>query len=647
MNDQFWNSITNENQGRTAESDDDDFNYDVYFLDERNLTDASNLTVFNSSFVWFENQFVPKIFPFELENVSGIQMEHDIGTMEIDFFKLFLDRNFVEFISNETNRQYRYVKDQSIKSTWRLSQWHDTSVDEIYLFFSVCLLMTCNSRNRVEDYWSTDVLLHSPIYSDTMARNRYQAIMRMLHFCDNRQQTEGDKIFKVRYVIEHFRNAFRKYFYPQQNLSLDEIVLLFKGHSETLFSTDDRFGIKFFLLCDSAAGYVLDFIIDSDKKDQKNNVPYSNLNWEGNMVMILLQNYFDRGHSVYIGSQYSSPKLFHQLYHRKTNACGSVRRTEKDLPKIDGKLAKGELKIFHNGIISYQYWKETQEISMLSTFHRPTVSNTGRNNNKGDPVIKPQCFQDFTRQMMGMNKCDNILASIHSSRRGLRWYTKLFFILMDLALLNAHTLFQIKMGKKVPFIKFHMEVIRQLIKYHGYKESSLTIERITKRKSDSYSESLSTNTLKSRLDAKYGHFIERLPSTGKKSVAMARCSVCTINKIRRETRYRCKQCLKALCVDPCFEIFHTVEDVAQSKLFTQRKDRKRRKIQLNVKPDETMDENNDNKGKNKVTDNPIIDHHHNQIKIELVNIEMPIDHINHSDNNIVNNYVNDNVNDNI
>lgn len=39
-----------------------------------------------------------------------------------------------------------------------------------------------------------------------------------------------------------------------------------------------------------------------------------------------------------------------------------------------------------------------------------------------------------------------------------------------------------------------------------------------------------------------------------------KCVFCNINYIRREVIYKCRDCDKALCVVPCFKIYHTVKD---------------------------------------------------------------------------------------
>ncbi|CAN7937487.1 unnamed protein product [Ixodes hexagonus] len=59
------------------------------------------------------------------------------------------------------------------------------------------------------------------------------------------------------------------------------------------------------------------------------------------------------------------------------------------------------------------------------------------------------------------------------------------------------------------------------------------------------------------------HFVSFIPPTENKQLPTRRCVVCCKasstggTKIWKETRYWCKVCNVAVCVIPCFEIYHT------------------------------------------------------------------------------------------
>ncbi|PSN50037.1 hypothetical protein C0J52_03287 [Blattella germanica] len=53
------------------------------------------------------------------------------------------------------------------------------------------------------------------------------------------------------------------------------------------------------------------------------------------------------------------------------------------------------------------------------------------------------------------------------------------------------------------------------------------------------------------------HFISRIPPSGKKARPQRRCVVCTKNKRKKDTVYWCRNCDVGLCLEVCFEDYHT------------------------------------------------------------------------------------------
>lgn len=86
----------------------------------------------------------------------------------------------------ETNR---YAKEQPINSEHsRMAYWKDTSMEELYIFLGVTILMARNKKLQICEYWSTNDLLRQDIFGKCMSRDRYLLILRCIHFCDNTQQ---------------------------------------------------------------------------------------------------------------------------------------------------------------------------------------------------------------------------------------------------------------------------------------------------------------------------------------------------------------------------------------------------------------------------------------------------------------------------
>lgn len=535
----------------TVESEDDGSDDSDVELEETLEVDESEIITPESTerptFEWKSDMFEPRAFSFDA-NVSGCKADNlTSDALEMDYFKCFIDISFVEMLVRETNRQFVFATKNITVLSDRLRRWVDCTIDDMYTFLGLCMLMSRNSRNKISEHWSIHRLLFSPCYSETMSRNRFELMHRMLHFCDNETQVPGDRLYKIRQVLKELKISFKQYMCPYQNICIDESLLLFKGRllfRQFIRTKASRFGIKIFVMADCKTGFVLDVIIYTGKQTEieKNNY----IGISGNVVVTMLGPYLELGHTLYIDNWYSSPTLFKYLYDHRTNACGTVRRNRIGMPKFTKKLKKGETDTFHTDEIMALAWKDKKDVTMLSTIHNNTFKPTGKVDYKTKiPISKPECIVDYNKNMGAVDRSDMIISSVNSTRKTVKWYKKLFFHLIDLSLLNAHVLFQQKTGKKQPLGEFQLKVIGQLIEKHKLEPKTLL-----KRKAP----------LPSRLTER--HFLGKIPPTNNKINAARRCYVCANTKNqkrRKETRYLCKQCDIALCFEPCFEIFHTQE----------------------------------------------------------------------------------------
>lgn len=131
-----------------------------------------------------------------------------------------------------------------------------------------------------------------------------------------------------------------------------------------------------------------------------------------------------------------------------------------------------------------------------------------------------------------------------------RRVSQLFFHLIDMAVLNAHILYLVKTGKKPSLHDFTVELVRQLLEAHSTQRRSSGGHRRTGA------------DLPMRLTAR--HFLAVLPSTQGKKYAQKPCHVCRNTvlrpKMRKDTRYCCVPCDVALCLVPCFEAYHTLQN---------------------------------------------------------------------------------------
>jgi hypothetical protein len=193
-------------------------------------------------FQWQSGTFTPTVHNFD-NSISGIQdgkIQDEPTVLQI--FQLFFSKDIMQKIVDETNSYYLFPT-QKLPPTpkSRLQDWTTITPDELFIFFAVTMLMVRAKKLKISEYWSTVPLLVTPQLSDYMSRNRYLVLIRLLHFNDNNLPTEGNKLYKLRPVIDHLKAKFGEVFYTFQNICIDDSLTLFKGglHLCSIFHPKD------------------------------------------------------------------------------------------------------------------------------------------------------------------------------------------------------------------------------------------------------------------------------------------------------------------------------------------------------------------------------------------------------------------------
>ncbi|CAG4939121.1 unnamed protein product [Colias eurytheme] len=110
-----------------------------------------------------------------------------------------------------------------------------------------------------------------------MPYKRFLMIKRFLHFSDNLDvdptaSTHAKKLRKIQPITDHLRDKFRNLYNPEQQISLDESLLMWKGRlnfSQKIATKAAQVGIKSYEICESKSGYLWDFKIYTGKTTNK------------------------------------------------------------------------------------------------------------------------------------------------------------------------------------------------------------------------------------------------------------------------------------------------------------------------------------------------------------------------------------------
>ena len=75
-------------------------------------------------------------------------------------------------------------------------------------------------------YWTTKILFNVPVFNLLMTRNKFQLILKFLHFLDNsnlpaRDDPSYDRLYKIRPVIDHLFEKFQSVYEPRRSICVD------------------------------------------------------------------------------------------------------------------------------------------------------------------------------------------------------------------------------------------------------------------------------------------------------------------------------------------------------------------------------------------------------------------------------------------
>jgi hypothetical protein len=241
---------------------------------------------------WRTDRYKPKQFIYDSSNFGiSPNLPKIDDNNPLDYFCLIFNNILMEKIVEETNKYNLYRMQQGSLSETR-SNAIDTTVSEMFTFLALYMLMSHIKKSRIEDYWSTEPLISTPIFGSIMNRNRFLLLLQFLHFKDNEHQSTNDKLYKIKPIVDHLRERFSQILVPYQNLCIDESLILWKSRlsfKQYIPSKRSRFGIKLYRLWDVYTGFILDFIVYTGATIDIRK--FSGLEIPVSIVMTLLQPY--------------------------------------------------------------------------------------------------------------------------------------------------------------------------------------------------------------------------------------------------------------------------------------------------------------------------------------------------------------------
>ncbi|KAI5696018.1 hypothetical protein M8J75_007003 [Diaphorina citri] len=317
---------------------------------------------------------------FIFDGPSGIQIEVPENPSPLDMYNLLIGDEIIDLIVLETNR----FAEQSQQ------EFEPTDNEEIKKFLFLAMHMGLVKLGAIPDYWSTSPLYNLPLPRSVMSRNRFQILLKNVHFADNTQIEQGDRLGKIKRITELIQQKYKALYYPGKDFVIDESLIPWRGRlimRQYIPNKAHRYCVKLYKLC-SLDGYTWSFKIYTGKSSSTE----ESRGQATNICLKLSDGLLDQGRTLYVDNYYTSYPLAKAMLAKKTHVVGTVRSNRKEMPPevMHAKLKRGEMiaREEQNGIVILN-WKDTRNVRMMSTKHEPILVNKVRGRQE-QPVQEEQ-----------------------------------------------------------------------------------------------------------------------------------------------------------------------------------------------------------------------------------------------------------------
>lgn len=292
-------------------------------------------------------------------------------------------------------------------------------------------------------------------------------------------------------------------------------------------------GVKIWSRCDALTGYIYDINIYCGKETivQEGTLGERVVNKLastiiGNQVTLCFDRFF------------TSVRLMNSIDYP---AVGTCMKGRKDVPKFEGKLERGDSQMLgsREGTLAVR-WQDTKDFILLSNCHGPVIGKEKRKMKDGSVVEIdcPEAIKFYNKKMGGVDLADQMTSLYDINRKSQKWWRKVYYKLLMMAVYNSFIVFKEVTHKKITFLQYLVPLAEGLI-----AEGRLGISRKRTRKVGRHSTSSQDQT----------NVGDHLPVEAEKR---RRCFRCSQRKKEKRTKMMCRMCNLPLCMD-CFTPFHT------------------------------------------------------------------------------------------
>ena len=188
---------------RESDSEED---ANLFLHDDSDEEDSGSKSADDEELVWSEILTPQTELPFDQR--TGPVRNLPTDKKAIDFLGLLFTERLYRLIVRETNRYAR----QEQQCLGKVLQWRELSIKEFRTWLGLYFAMGLVQKLSIWAYWEMNTLTSAPAFGEIMPRQRFESMLRFLHFVDNNsvlpRKEDRNRLFKIRPVIEELVRQF-------------------------------------------------------------------------------------------------------------------------------------------------------------------------------------------------------------------------------------------------------------------------------------------------------------------------------------------------------------------------------------------------------------------------------------------------------
>ena len=524
-----------------------------------NISSSFNQKKKRNNFLWKNKEnIVYNLEKFESNRFAFSDIENLDSPS--DLFNYFIDDQILQEIVFQSNL---YAMQNNINKPL------DLSVAELRRWIGLLFYFSIAPLPQTRMHWSTNLPEQLEFAAKIMSRDRFEQIKRYLHLSDNDNAVQGDKMNKVRPLINHLKEKFNTIPKPE-NMCIDEQIVPFKGrHSSKQYMPNKpkKWGFKLFVLADSG-GVIHDIYPYCGKIPPVHRDDVPDLGASSNIVLHLAESIpYNRNHKLYFDNWFSSLPLMDYLASHKVWCCGTIRtnripslKIKENKTKERGESVQWETNVSTN--IAVVTWFDNKPVHLASTFlqvePQQEIERYNKNSKNFVTIKRPNIVTEYNKNMGGVDLADMLLSLYRIPVRSKKYYHRLVFHLLDIALINAWLLYRryfissrMVKDRCISLLLFKLDVVNSLTYYRPIIKRG--------RPSTSAAGIMESPTLPKTIRQKRPHSCiskdnyDHLPEYIEKQMR------CKNYNCSGRTNVQCIKCKISLCFTPkrnCFRDFH-------------------------------------------------------------------------------------------